>query len=224
MGNGRYGSQRKTAYREVLPIIVVVCDDTRTAVAYFQEMRRDFKSTVTLKIIPAPRTGATAMDVVQKAIQVKTSTQSPEDTDEVWALLDLEAIGKDNILANNAKREGEKEGIRVVQSNPCFEVWILAHLVNTGRAFSGCREVLTEVKKEWKTAFGVDFGNQKSRADYSKLTQLRAQAIKCCRARGPHNSPSWTEVYNLVESIMAKSVDNGRGQIPPHSTISPAGI
>ena len=172
--------------------------------AYFQVMRRDFKSTVTLKNIPAPRTGATAMDVVQKAIQAKASMQSPEDTDEVWALLDLESGETHEALANDAKREGEKEGIRVVQSNPCFEVWILAHLVNTGRAFSGCKEVLAEVKEEWETAFYVNFGPQKAQADYSKLMRRRAQAIECCRARGPHNSPSWTEVYKLVESIMAK--------------------
>ncbi len=206
MRNDRYVIRPRTAYRAILPIIVVVCDDTKTAVAYFNEMKRDFKSTVTLKIIPAPCTGATAEDVVQKAMEARASLQSDDDNgaDEVWVLLDLESGEERQARANNAKQKAENEDIRVARSNPCFEIWILAHLVDTGRAFRGCEAVLDEVKQEWSKAFKSDFGAKKAQADYSKLMPLRADAIRRCKTRNPQNTPSWTEVYRVVESIMAK--------------------
>ena len=37
----RYGARRTTGTRSILPIIEVVCDDTRTAVAYFNLLKKE---------------------------------------------------------------------------------------------------------------------------------------------------------------------------------------
>ncbi len=210
MGKARYGSRRQTGYRSVLPVVVLVCDDAKTAVAYFQEMRREFKAKVTLKIVPAPCSGATADDVVKAAITERlalgpdSSVAASEPQDEVWALLDLEVQSELRNLANAAKLKAEDNSVRVALSDPCFEIWTLAHLTDTGTAFANCAAVVAEIKKEWKKEFGTDFGQKKAQADYSKLMPLRGLAISRCRPRHERKDPSWTEVYKVVESIMTK--------------------
>lgn len=208
MDNGRYGSRRQTQYRSVLPVVVVVCDDAKTAVAYFTEMQREFKGKVTLKIVPAPCSGATADDVVKAAISEWQgwaeghSGGSPEAHDQVWALLDLEVEPRLRKRATAAQLKAGTKGVRVALSDPCFEVWTLAHLTDTGAAFADCKAVVAAIKTEWKKKFGTDFGNKKSQADYSKLMPLRQDAIRNCQKRDPQRDRSWTEVHLLVKSIV----------------------
>ena len=182
----------------------MVCDDTKTAVAYFQEMARELKAKVTLKIVRAPFPGATADDVVNNAIKERRGLGQREPRDKVWVLLDLEVqpLCRDRALA--AQSKALNNGLCVALSDPCFEIWTLAHLTDTGAAFTNCEAVVAEIKKEWKKAFGVDFGHKKAQADYSKLMPLRGLAISCCRRRHERKDPSWTEVYKVVESIITK--------------------
>ena len=50
-GRKRYGGfQRPTQIRPPLPLVVVVCDDTRTAVAYFTESKREVKTEVMVEV------------------------------------------------------------------------------------------------------------------------------------------------------------------------------
>jgi hypothetical protein len=62
----RYGS-RRTCMRPPLPVIVVVCDDTRTAVAYFGVLKRRVKEKLTLRVEPKPHDRASADEVVAHA-------------------------------------------------------------------------------------------------------------------------------------------------------------
>jgi hypothetical protein len=57
------------------------------------------------------------------------------------------------------------------------------------------------VKAEWKRMFGVDFGDKKAQADYSKLMALRGEAIRNAKKRDPNRDGSWTEVHRVAEEI-----------------------
>lgn len=35
----------------------------------------------------------------------------------------------------------------ILENNPCFEIWILLHFLPTGRLFSNCENVITEIRK-----------------------------------------------------------------------------
>jgi hypothetical protein len=68
----RYGSQfgihRPVGTKRPLPRIMVVCDDTRTAVRYFKELQRVVKEKVIVDVVPASRTGADPSDVLKQAV------------------------------------------------------------------------------------------------------------------------------------------------------------
>jgi len=56
--------------------------------------------------------------------------------DEVWCVLDV-----DQFDINEAERRAGKHGVALAVSNPCFELWLLLHMVDVGRPFTDCKEV-----------------------------------------------------------------------------------
>jgi hypothetical protein len=202
----RYGFSRPPQTRKPLPVVVVVCDDTTTAVAYFDELKREVKSYVTVEIIAAEGHGERPNTVVSRAINRAAELHSkdshdPNDKDSVWALIDLESDPQTRGEAFAAKKKAEKKHVKVALSNPCFEVWTLAHFINTGELFNGCSDVVNRIRTEWKKHFQSDFDN-KAQADYSKLMALRSVAIQRAKARSK-TDPSWTDVHKVVEEILS---------------------
>lgn len=201
----RYG-QRSVATRSPLPIVVIVCDDTVTAPAYFAELQRLCKQHVTLRVVPASHKGASPPAVVDQAMSEHAELEKPagdeNDTNIVWAVLDLEREGNRRKQAETEKKRAEGGGVKVALSNPCYEVWTLLHLEDTGEHFENCGKVLNRVKKAWKEGFGQAFG-PKAQADFSKIIDLRQKSAKRAKQHQQNDDPSWTEVYKITEDIEA---------------------
>lgn len=202
--NNRYGV-RKTGFRDPQPVVVIVCDDEVTAPRYFNELQKLYKGRVYIKIVRKPYSYAGPSAVVGCAVQEYQRIQNSNDDYDrqaAWAIIDLEHTDKQRREARAAKTKGEKVGIGVALSDPCFEVWTLLHLRDTGESFERCRAVLERVEKEWKNKFAKDFG-RKGQADYSKILPLRSDAAK--RAKQHYEKtprdPSWTEIYKVIEDI-----------------------
>lgn len=204
-GGHRFGFSRPAGIRPTLPIIVVVCDDTKTAVAYFGEIKRIVKADVTVEVVKAPCRGADPDSVVSLAVE--RARQIEDDGDAVWALVDLEAEQAKQDQAYQSKKKGEEGGVHIALSNPCFEVWTLAHLADTGEAFNGCKAVGERVRTEWRKAFGTEFA-KKAQADYQKLMPFMDKALQRAETRHARNDPSWTEVYKVVKAILSLSAKN----------------
>lgn len=200
----RFGLSRSKPTRKPLPVVVVVCDDAKTAPMYFECLKRELKTSITIKVVPSEN-GGTAQQVLNRAMNEKKKlSQGQEEKkqnsdDQVFALVDLEAEDHRKQQAMEAQKSGKAKGIDVALSNPCFEVWTLSHLVDTGRAFQNCKEVTKVVKKEWNATFNHDI-DLKLEIDCQRLLQLRTNAIE--RAKKHHQqSQSWTEVYRVLEYI-----------------------
>jgi hypothetical protein len=192
--------------RPTLPVVTVVCEDTTTAVAHLPELKREVKTKVTVRVEPAPHSGAGAEDVLNHGLELADALASTQPGDSTWVLLDTEAEAYKREQAQQAKKKAaSRKLITVLLSNPCFEVWTLAHFVDTGAAFKNCAAVVSRVKAEWKKAFASDFGRKKGQADYSKLMPPRDQAVRNTKKREPEREGSWTEVYQVVEAISALS-------------------
>lgn len=196
LSRNRFGCRRRVEIRPVLPVVVVVCDDTKTAVRYFEQLKHEVKERRTVYVYPAPHSGAGADDVISFAESKRPQTAEPDD--HLFALVDLDS----NPDADLLREKGISKNIRVVRSQPCYEVWTLAHFEDTGEAFLNCKAVLSRIELGWKTTFGQQLG-PKAQADYSKLKELRDQAIARCRLRGPGTNQSWTEVWQAAVAIIA---------------------
>jgi len=198
----RYGS-RPMCSRPPLPIVVIVCDDARTAVSYFNVLKRLVKEKLTLTIVRNPHHRASAAEVVQCAeeqLQTLRLHDDDADQDSVWALIDREGTHDRQVAADNAKTRGEQSGVGVALSNPCYEVWTLLHLVDTGEAFVDCRAVVNRIEREWQARFMQPF-RPKAPADYSRIVPNRARAAERARRHHQNGDPSWTEVYRVIEDI-----------------------
>ena len=203
----RYHSDRRNSFphrrllnRPVRPIIVIVCDDTDTAVNYFNPIKQQYKTSVTIHVIPAPRDGALPGELLKYA----DKQRQKHEPDTVWLLLDREIEPQKQQQADKIKKQA-RPPIHVALSNPCFEVWTLAHFINTGKTFTSCDDVLKELKSAWKKEFKQDFPANKAQADYGKLIPIHLdKAIK--HARQQHeaktSTSSWTQIYQLIEMIL----------------------
>ena len=95
MKQNRYLFSRPSNIRNPLPVLVVVCDDTKTAFAYFTELKHEIKSLVTREVVKAPHHGAMPDDVVSMAIErLKSmgdegSERNSDSRSAVWAIIDL---------------------------------------------------------------------------------------------------------------------------------------
>jgi hypothetical protein len=82
----RYGNPRTIQTRQVIPSIQIVCDDTRTAVEYFKLLKREVHGRKIVNIVPAPKDGASADEVLELA-----RAPSTEDAqDKSFVLIDTD--------------------------------------------------------------------------------------------------------------------------------------
>jgi len=197
----RYGASRPYQTRPTLPVVTVVCDDTRTAVAYFTELKGQVKAQVTVKVERARRCGASADYVLKDAVGLAKALDPSQKNDSTWVLLDMEAEGYRQAQAQQAQKSAAGKGVYVLLSKPCYEVWTLAHLIDTGEAFNNCAAVVDRIKTEWEKKFRTGFGSKKGQADYGKLMPLRDTAVQNAKRRSRERDPSWTEVFKVVEAI-----------------------
>ncbi len=201
----RYRSRVGAVYRP-RPRIVVVCDDKVTAPRYFKYLQDEVKAHVALQVVPrrASCDDSTAVIAMAKQYLDRLHEEASDDSEvgSVWALIDVEGSSTAQASALQAKERGELLGVSVALSKPCFEVWTLLHLEDTGALFADCNAVLSQVKTEWRKRFNQDFG-KKTRAEYSRIIKDRLVAAERARRHHSRNprDPSWTEVYLLISEI-----------------------
>src|SRR6185437_208187 len=67
----------------------------------------------------------------------------------VFALIDMDTIvnGGNSQEYYTAKKKATDMGIIVLENYPCFEIWFLLHFTFTGRPFTRCDDVVTELRQ-----------------------------------------------------------------------------
>lgn len=200
----RYGF-RNVDIRTTLPIITLVFDDTRTAPAYFEVLKPQVKGHVALRVVTAPTGGASPHKVVERASHIQRKlrrhqTAHERNRDSTWAVFDMEHTPHQRVQAQEAIKLAAKNSIRTAVSDPCFEVWTLLHLEDTGRAFARCEEVRARVAQRWMKEFKIPF-ESKANADYSLILPRRSDAARRARLHWERNDPSRTEVFRIIEEV-----------------------
>lgn len=195
MSRSRYGAGRPPARRHPAEFIYIVCDDSATAPAYFENAITDELGERRLQIRKATHYGATGEDVIEQAGKIQSN--EADSGDVVWAIIDLEMATTSDALITTHGSLAARHNVNIAHSQPCFEVWILVHFASTGESFANCKAVLDRVKAEWKQAFGQEFPNKKAQADYRKLRGRITQAIANARKHKSPGSQSWTEVWKV---------------------------
>jgi hypothetical protein len=121
---GPSGQSRRFGTREPLARFVVITEGQRTEPRYLAELQDHVNAVVTIRT-EAPnsdpvRLAALAVERLKAARKV----QALEKNDEFWCFLDVDDYGDQIARAREVARNGR---VHVAVSNPCFEVWLLAH-------------------------------------------------------------------------------------------------
>jgi hypothetical protein len=170
-------------------------------------------------IIPVKGNGGDAERVVRRAVRERAKDKNFSERlgDMVFALIDVEPHDPSKAEPlEKALKLADKEDIRVLLSNPCFEVWLLCHLLPANelkREFADPKAVDDELKKQ------LGWGKEDSRQVNAACWTLVREATKAAEvAREVHmshhrgcadlrNANACTDIYRLIETILKPTGD-----------------
>lgn len=200
--------ERKPPSREA-KIIYIFCEGADTELRYFQYFQ-EMDSRIHLEIYKLhpheDNSPSGLLQIAEEALIASEENPTPKFTlqedDEVWIVLDSDPdkadTRKPQIVTIRAVIEA-RERWQVVESNPCFEVWLYFHGKDVVEKFD---EI--EFSRTWKALLNEVF---KGGFDLRKHPIFIEDAKRRAEAKfelGEDGSPKIgsTEVFRLAESIL----------------------
>lgn len=131
-----------------------------------------------------------------------------ENGDFAVSIFDLDLQESKKRQYKQALKIASDNRIKVITSNPCFEVWYLEHFEYTSKQYNSSAEVIKELKRRLPNY-------QKDKCDFVELYSRTQNAIKNCKKLerfheqsgtgklGAFNNPQ-TDMYKLVEIVLTK--------------------
>jgi hypothetical protein len=123
--------ERRRAFQDPLPLILVVCEGKITEPQYIEGFRASHGTTTVQVKVHSP--GGDPKALVERAIELRDDAsgrarREGDDNlmyDEVWCVFDVDTHER----FEAARAKAQAEAIRLAVSNPCFELWLLIHFV-----------------------------------------------------------------------------------------------
>ena len=163
---------------------LIVCEGEKTEPYYLNEFKRldDVRRWRDVKIVAGR--GGLRQQVVERAVK----EQSRREYDEVFCVLDTEAQDSPEAVDDLRRsiERAELEDIRLVLSNPSFEVWLIAHFERTSRRFSGGADAVRCVDDWFRRRFARSY-DKADRTLFSTLKTRLPEALANAHAVREHD-------------------------------------
>ena len=176
---GTSTTRRRSARRQALERLLIVCEGEKTEPDYFTRLRQEYRlPSADIEIVPAAGGGA-AKSIVEEARRRQKKNQKENKKtgeplyDEIWCIFDSEDPHH-NPGIYDAIKDANKHGFHIGLSVPCFEYWILLHYTSDQRPYRNCTQVLTRLQD-------VVPGYSKANIDFDALKPSLPNAIKRAR-------------------------------------------
>ena len=220
------GGQRPTG-----EAFLIVTEGEETEPNYFHALKKHLQlSNADVEVIHPPATDPISLTDAAIKLRNERARRAKNDSwsvkyDEVWVVYDLEQThDQRRRLARKAAPKQRAQGIRMAESDPCFEYWFLLHEEYTTRPFPDADSVIKYLRNrhaDWK-----NYG--KSAPVPQPLMGKTPSAVKnaeqCRRhhreTRGDRN-PS-TDVDILVRSLNAATRRHLQFKLPDAKASKPA--
>jgi hypothetical protein len=134
--------RRNTGRRRARYTVALVGDGFTESI-YFSDLR-DTLRPERLHIAPEfPGRFGSYAGVLDRAIELT------ENYSRVYAMIDMDAVIAQQQTAAYLQHKGnaERQGVIVLENNPCFEIWLLLHFIRTGRLFQNCGQVVSALRR-----------------------------------------------------------------------------
>jgi hypothetical protein len=196
--------------RSVKTTILIVGEGQQTEPNYFRELKLEDNVLSMFSLTVIKGHGRSPEGVIEEALKYKQQAENRmEYYDEVWCVLDVEGPDKRESL-EGAMAVAQQNDITLCLSNPCFEVWLLAHFVRQSRAYNDCDSVIVQLNSHWQRLRGQNYRKSDEHI-YSWVSSLITTAIENAKLVreidhrdiiNTADANSSTEVYKLVSYLI----------------------
>lgn len=189
--------------RKRKPIIYIICEGKETEVLYFKHFRT---RNCLVDIVPMTSKYTAAEHLVKNAKGLLSHADYfPTDGDQLWCVFDRD--DNTNTQLKTAGEHADKNGYKIVYSNPSFEYWYLLHFVKHNGYLKDSNAVIEQLKKKDRLE-----KYEKSTDVFDTLLPHQTEAIQRAKERVEQlekdniivlssNSNPVTTVYELVEYL-----------------------
>ena len=193
----------KVKQRKRKPIIYIICEGKETEVLYFKHFRT---RNCLVDIVPMTSKYTAAEHLVKNAKGLLSHADYfPKDGDQLWCVFDRD--DNTNAQLKVAGEYADKNGYKIVYSNPSFEYWYLLHFVKHNGYLKDSNAVIEQLKKKDRLE-----KYEKSTDVFDTLLPHQTEAIQRAKERVKQlekdnrivlssDSNPVTTVYELVEYL-----------------------
>ena len=191
--------------------ILILCEDKKSSLLYFQSFKKDeeFKRFLPVAVDVFHPENCSPLGLVKDAIRrQKNEIDNKNGYDELWVVFDKNS--HTNIPQAYTKAERNKEGykINIALSVICFEFWILLHYCQTMKPFNKCDSLIIHIKKNHLKKY------KKCENCFDELKDLIHTAVKNGKwvekqvkndlARGMkiYKLSAYTNVHHIVQKLI----------------------
>lgn len=126
--------RRRAAFRDPLPLVLVVCEGEATEPDYINGFRLAHGANTVNVHVQSP--GGDPKLLVERAVAMRDSAAAAAKRgrdanlayDEVWCVFDVDRHAR----IDAARTLAAAAGVHLAVSNPCFELWLLLHFGDHG--------------------------------------------------------------------------------------------
>lgn len=205
-GRGRGGSRenlrRKPPTRDPRPRILVLCEGAKCEPGYLRAFCRHFRATSVVLDKAAGLDPKALVEVARTRLresrrEAKQYRDKNLEFDQVWCVVDVD----DHRRLQEARIMARDNGIELVISNPCFELWLILHFrdqtayIDRFQLKSACRN-LSESDRAGYPPFAICVSHYDTAVGRARQLDDRND-----RDGEPGRNPS-TSVYRLTERIL----------------------
>ncbi|MGH3826089.1 MAG: RloB family protein, partial [Pseudonocardiaceae bacterium] len=191
--------KRKTANRPERKTVVIFCEGKASEPDYINGLKRlpNVHGNTSINIEVDPRQGV-PLTLVQRA----TDQATDDEVDECWCVFDVE-WPRNHPNLKRAIQQARDHNIRLVISNPCFELWLILHFEDQN-AFLNTKEAESKSRRlDGRSGKRI---NADQYIPNRNAAVRRASSLSCRHERDqtlfPHDNPSST-MSDLLTAISA---------------------
>jgi hypothetical protein len=135
--NGKQASalRRRQAKRKPYDKVLIVCEDEKSAVYYFKEVK-DYYEINTANVEIDGSCDSAPKSVVEHAIKrYKSEAKTDNGFDRVFCVIDKDNHSTYSKAIELCAKQKPKDVFYCIPSVPCFEYWLLLHFKNSTRPY-----------------------------------------------------------------------------------------
>lgn len=197
---------RRSSPRQLRKLHLIICEDTKSSQYYMQGLKEKFG--INIKIEKSE--GTDIGNVIRTAGVKSKRTGLNKEMQQVYCLFDKDETTDDIFFTKI--RESEAKGYINAYSIPCYEYWLLLHLVKTDRPFTNAQECCNAFVDAYNKKFGtrLNITDLKRKIDIFEdlfLTFQDAFDNANSFVYSSFNNP-YTNMHKIIEELLKHKTKN----------------